>query len=159
MIRYLLPLLPIFLLSCSPKSSFMADVTPFEGEWISLTLIKGERVIYNSCDGGNLLLTLSREEQGYTLLLHGEQEDTPMTVVGSSQQTDTLIMTCATRGWSGNQKVKVVWQDRKQGLAHWVIQQANRNIRSGGFVSAPHKKAFKEIDQPCRECWGDDCDD
>ena len=78
------------------------DLNTFPKDWVRLTEKNGKLVIYNSCEGGNLLLTFSKKQDHFELLAHGQDEL---------------------------------------------------------FVTSEKQANFEVIDQPCRACWGDECDE
>ena len=51
------------------------------------------------------------------------------------------------------------WTDRKNGVGRWVSAFPSGHVLSQSFVTSEKQDNFEKIDQPCRECWGDECDE
>ena len=57
-----------FLLSsCKETSKEAFDLNSFPKEWVRLTDKDGKLIVYNSCDAGNLLLTISNNRDHFEL--------------------------------------------------------------------------------------------
>jgi hypothetical protein len=61
--------------SCTENKKVVFDLNSFPQDWVRLTDKNGKLVVYNSCDAGNLLVTISKKGESFEVLLHGQQED------------------------------------------------------------------------------------
>lgn len=139
------------------KNDTTASVTALPSDWICLTDKDGELIIFNSCDGGNMLLTISEKK----LLLHGQQEDTEFIIKSIDESSNSTIIKTTGLTGEGSQDFIFKWIDKDKGLGKWSTTYDNPEKWHWEytFVSAPHQKDFKLVNQPCKECWGDECDE
>ena len=68
------------------------DLSTIPKEWVRLTEKNGEYIVYNSCDSGNLLLTIIKKGEKFGLLLHGQQEDYQYEILESIEVLDTVFI-------------------------------------------------------------------
>jgi len=135
--------------ACQPERRTF-DLTTLPPDWIYLTKTDSGNVIFNSCDGGNSLVTITRVQDSLGLFFHGEQEDLAFKVLSSSiGNGDTVVIQTSGPGASPPQIFTFLWTDIEKGLGLW-------NQRT--YVASNHKADYKDIYQPCSECW-EDCDD
>ena len=136
------------------------DILTFPTEWIQLTKTDSGMIIFNSCDAGNLLISLSKVKDTTVLLMHGTQEDYDFVVLRSELiENDTVLVNAKWRGWNENQDFKFVWVDESKHMGKWMTTYKGGNYMEYTCVTADHQKDFKTVNQPCRECWGDECDE
>ena len=79
------------LISCQETQTENFDLKTLPENWVRLTENEGKLIVYNSCDAGNLLLTISNSGKKQELLLHGQQEDYSFTISNSSKLNDTHV--------------------------------------------------------------------
>lgn len=151
-------LLTIFI-SCKQGSAIHFDLNTFPKEWVRLTDKNGKLIIYNSCDAGNLLLTISKKGEKFKLLLHGQQEDYDYEVLESTQLGDTVFIKTKWTDSDTKQDFKFFWTNKEKGLGRWITAYFNGKTQDYIFVLADKQNDFEKVDQPCRECWGDECDE
>lgn len=154
-------LIPLFIL----LTSYMAtnkvafDLNSFPHDWVRLTIKDGKLVVYNSCDAGNLLLTISKLDNHFELLLHGEQEDFDYKILEASQLNDTIYIQAKWKDSDKEQKFKFFWTEKEKGIGRFITTFSNGIASDNLFVIKDKQINFEKLDQPCRECWGDECDE
>lgn len=126
-------------------------------DWVKLTDKDGKLVIYNSCDAGNLLMSVTKKGNKFNLLLHGTQEDDEYEIIDSRQSKDTILL--ETKGWAGNNKqtFKMLWINKQNGTCRWITTYPGDYTSNEIFVSKDKAIKYETIVQPCVECWGDEC--
>ncbi len=138
------------------------QLAPFElsslpSNWISLTETDSATIIYNTCDGGNLLLTIELADS--TILFHGQQEDVQFEFLKYGISRDSVIHFVMSES-EGNY-LTFTWTDKKRGLGNWDLSYyyLDDGTRKELFVSRKNERDFISVVQPCRECWDDEiCD-
>ncbi len=145
--------------SCSRRMEKQFNMESLPNDWIRLSEQGGELVIYNSCDAGNLLLTIQKEKTQHHILLHGQQEDQSFSIVEFYEYKDTVFFNTELSKQETAQVFKFVWLDKQHGIANWSTTFADGLQSDFTFVSKEYQNQFEQIDQPCRECWGDECDE
>lgn len=139
------------------------DILTLPTEWVELTKTDSGMIIFNSCDGGNLLISLSKSKDTTGLLLHGTQEDYDFVVLRSGlMDNDTVLVNAKWRDGNVNQDFKFVWVDEAKHIGKWMTTYKESNYVNYVeyiCVTADRQKDFKTVNQPCRECWGDECDE
>lgn len=147
------------LTSCMETKKVAFDLKLLPSDWVRLTEKDGKLVVYNTCDAGNLLLTISKKKENFELLLHGQQEDYDFEIMESFQLNDTILINAQWKDSKEKLAFKFFWTDRKKGLGRWTTNYANGFISDQVFVTKDKQTSFEKIDQPCKECWGDECDE
>jgi len=136
----------------------IVHLNTFPKDWVRLTEKNGKLVIYNSCEGGNLLLTFSKKQDHFELLAHGQQEDENFEIIESTHTNDTVFMKTKSLISGNIIDYKFTWIDKEQGLGRFLT--ISKSYKSDElFVTSEKQAKFEVIDQPCRECWGDECDE
>jgi hypothetical protein len=136
----------------------IVDLNTFPKDWVRLTEKNGKLVIYNSCEGGNLLLTFSKKQDHFELLAHGQQEDENFEIIESTHTNDTVYMKTKSLISGNIIDYKFTWIDKEKGLGRFItISKGHKSDEL--FVTSEKQTNFEVIDQPCRECWGDECDE
>ena len=148
-----------FLISCKQGPAIPFDLNTFPKEWVRLTDKNDKLIIYNSCDAGNLLLTISKKGEKFGLLLHGQQEDYDYEILESTQLGDTVFIKTKWTDSDTKQDFKFFWTNKEKGLGRWITAYFGGKTRDYTFVLADRQNDFEKVDQPCRECWGDECDE
>ena len=134
------------------------DLNTIPKDWVRLTEKNGKQVIYNSCEGGNLLLTFSKKTDHFELLAHGEQEDENFQIIESIQPNDTVYLKTKSLESGNIVDYKFILIDKEKGLGRFItISKGHKS--DDLFVTGEKQTNFEVIDQPCRECWGDECDE
>lgn len=144
----------LFLTSCKQTTAIPFDITVFPKEWVRLTENNGKLIIYNSCDGGNLLLTIKKKGENFGLLLHGQQEDYDYEILESTQLGDTIFIKAKWTDSETKQDFKFFWTNKENGIGRWITTHFDEIL-----VLADRQNDFEKVEQPCRECWGDECDE
>jgi hypothetical protein len=134
------------------------DLNTIPKEWVRLTEKNGKYIVYNSCDSGNLLLTISKKGEKFGLLLHGQQEDYQYEILESIEVLDTVFIYANWVDSNIKQDFKFFWTNKERGIGRWVMQNSRGTLFDNTFIAAERQNDFEKVDQPCRECWGDECD-
>lgn len=149
----------LLLTSCKETKKKTFELNSFPKEWVRLTDKNGKLIVYNSCDAGNLLLTISNNRDHFELLLHGEQEDYDFEILESAQLNDTIFLKAKWKGSDEKQDFKFFWTNKEKGLGRFVTTYSNGFTSDNLFVTGDKQTNFEKFNQPCRECWGDECDE
>jgi hypothetical protein len=140
----------------SRKEPFNLATLP--ADWVKLTKTDSGFIVYNSCEGGNTLLTISNKQNKPGFLLHGTQEDYDFDILETYQLNDTVIIKARWKDSKELQDWKFVWTDKAKQLGRWITTYNEGFTSNEVFVTATKQNNFRKVDQPCKECWGDDCD-
>lgn len=136
------------------------DILSLPADWVKLTKTDSGMIIFNSCEGGNTIISLSKVKDTIGLLMHGTQEDYDFVVLRSVlMKNDTILVNLKWRGWDENQDIKFVWVDKAKQVAKWMTTYKEGSYVEYTCVTSDRQKDFKTVNQPCRECWGDECDE
>jgi len=149
----------IVSLACTPTTNKKAfNLSSLPPEWIRLTKTDTGYIIYNSCDAGNLLFSITYKPTP-GLLLHGQQEDDSLDILDCYQLTnDTIVIHARNRGYHKTQDIKFIWADKEKQLGHFISDFPDGGKLDEIAVTQKKQKAFPVYNQPCRDCWGDECD-
>lgn len=145
--------------SCEDKPGEAYDPGALPTDWVMLTEHENKLVVYTPCDAGNLLLAITKNEEGYCLLLHGVQEDIPYSISESYKHNDTIMLYTVRKDSRDKQVFKFVWHDHARGVGRWITTHPNGYHSDNIFTTSHRETDYERVDQPCRECWGDECDD
>ncbi len=145
--------------SCKETKKETFDLNSFPKEWVRLTDKDGKLVVYNSCDAGNLLLTISNKRDHFELLLHGQQEDYDFKILETTQLNDTIFLKAKWKNSDEKQDFKFFWTDKEKGLGRLITTYSSGFTSDNLFVTGDKQTNYEKFDQPCRECWGDECDE
>lgn len=132
------------------SSNSLEDI-PLES--VQLTKKDSSLIIYNSCDGGNGLIRYYKEDSQQKILLYGRQEDYYLNIVSSNNINDTTILTAVWVNSNDTTKMKMYWLNKEEGI--WLFSWQN-NV-SSIYVDDAYSHEYKIVDQPCFECWEDEC--
>lgn len=146
------------ILGLSQTSSNGTDFKTLPEKWVMLTETDSGLVIYNSCSAGNRLLSLIDNNGDNELLLHGLQEDFLFEVINTHELEEEILVETKWKNSDKNQFFKFKWVDAKNGLGIWETQFFNNQTTQIKFVTFDRQLDFPIIDQPCKECWDDECD-
>lgn len=149
----------LLLTSCKVTKKEAFDLNSFPKDWVRLTDKDGKLVVYNPCDAGNLLLTISKKSGHFELLLHGQQEDYNFKILETTQLNDTIFLKTKWKDSDEQQDFKFFWTNKEKGLGRFITTYSNGYTSDNIFVTSDKQTNFEKIDQPCRECWGDECDE
>lgn len=145
--------------SCKQAKKENFDLNSFPKEWVRLTDKDGKLVVYNSCDAGNLLLTISNKRDHFELLLHGQQEDYDFEILETTQLNDTIFLKEKWKGSDEKQDFKFFWANKEKGLGRFITTYSSGFTSDNLFVTGDKQTNFEKFEQPCRECWGEECDE
>ena len=145
--------------SCKETKKEIFNLNSFPKEWVRLTDKDGKLVVYNSCDAGNLLFTISNNRDHFELLLHGQQEDYDFEILETTQLNDTIFLKAKWKGSHEKQDFKFFWTNKEKGLGRFITTYSSGFTSDNLFVTGDKQTNFEKFDQPCRECWGDECDE
>lgn len=145
--------------SCTKTQKETFDLNLFPKDWVRLTDKDGKLVIYNSCDAGNLLVTFSNNKGHFELLMHGQQEDNDFEILETTQIYDSIFLKAKWKDSDEKQDFKFYWSNKEKGLGRFITTYSTGFTLDYLFVTSDKESNFEKFDQPCRECWGDECDE
>lgn len=159
--KLFIPVLFIVLIqtSCRQNADKDFDIKSLPTEWVQLTETDSGFIIYNSCDQGNLLMSITHEIKRTGLFMHGMQEDYYLEVLGAVQSGDTIRMKARWPDSQELEELKFVWADKSKGVGMMISSSENGYSSEVILVTQDKQKYFPTVNQPCRECWGDECDE
>jgi hypothetical protein len=150
----------IILTSCKQNIEKEFDMKSLPTEWVKLTQTDTGLIVFNSCDGGNLLLTITNKDNNIGLFMHGQQEDYTFEILKAIQtESDTVKINTKCTNSEDLIELKFFWIDKTNGLAKLISKSTNGIASDETFVTADRQKDFPTVNQPCRECWSDECDE
>lgn len=154
MVKYwLTAVLTLGMLRCVAQVS--QEVANIPANWTRLTASKSEYTVYNTCDGGNLKISVYKDDKGWHLLCHGQQEDYLYRITRTVNERNQILFDCVSEDGSSKQQFRFQWTDKHKGLAQW--EGLGWNWKQT-FVSLSHEIDFRHEVQPCQECWdAEDC--
>ena len=144
----------LLIISCNPRN---VDISTLPNDWVSLTELNGELVIYESCDEGNRLLKIINNDM---ILLHGTQEDYEFEIKNiEKSKNDTIKINSVWKSSTVEVNYKFYWKDKENELVVWKIEEKQNMGVNGLFISKNKSEKYKTIKQPCIECWSEEeCD-
>lgn len=149
----------VLLISCKSNTNEPFDLKTFPKNWVQLTEKGGEFVVFNSCDAGNLMLTIRNDQNDFEILLHGQQEDYLLEILQAFQFKDTIFIETKLKESDERQDFKFFWINKQKGLGRWMTTFSNGQTSNHIFVLKEKQMNLKKVDQPCKECWGEQCDE
>jgi hypothetical protein len=135
------------------------DITQLPNNWIRLTETDTVTIIYYSCDGGNMLITLNPEDS--SILFHGQQEDIKYEYTRFGISEDSVIHFIVQESNDLN-TFALTRIEGKPGITKWDLTNyyLGNELHEELFVSKEHENDFVSIEQPCIECWDEEfCDE
>lgn len=134
------------------------NLSTLPSDWVRLTETDSGLVIYNICEAGNRLLTITQEKDKFGILLHGLQEDYSYEVLEVLQGNDIIEIKAKWKNSEQLQNFKFSWFDSKNGIGIWETTFFSGRTDKYKFSTFERQFYFPIVDQPCSECWGDECD-
>jgi hypothetical protein len=126
------------------------SLSSLKNEWTSLTKTKEGLVIYESCDGGNAIYTIFERKDSVFLIQNGTQESTLYYLKEAyKSKLDTIFIDACYYSTDDEFKFKLIIIDSTKGLYKLI----NCGISEETLVISSKKENFKEITQPCTECF------
>jgi hypothetical protein len=159
-ILWLSILVSIIITSCKQNVEKEFDMKSLPAEWVKLTKTDSGLIIFNSCDAGNLLMTITNRNNKIGLIMHGQQEDYTLEVLSAIQtEKDTVKIQARWEDAKELYELKFIWIDKNNGLGRLISTSTNGISSDKTFVMLEKQNDFLIVNQPCRECWGDECDE
>ncbi|MCV9386185.1 hypothetical protein [Reichenbachiella ulvae] len=135
------------------------NIEELPAKWVRLTQTDSIPIIYSTCDGGNRLISIIRKDEGFDLLMHGQQEDYEYNIKDTRITEAGIILIKAT--WVGSteeQEFKFTWIDTDNGLGKWETTFHPNYYHVDEFVMEKFEQSFPKVEQPCIECFDpEDC--
>ena len=133
------------------------DLSNIPSDWVNLTKTDSGLIVFNSCDMGNQLIKLAKNQTNYELLLHGTQEDYDFQVLSTTLlEKDTILINAQWKGSDMKQDFKFVWMDEPKGIGNWITTYESGYKSDEIFVTEEKEINFPTFDQPNVECWGEE---
>ncbi|WKN30993.1 hypothetical protein PZB74_18755 [Porifericola rhodea] len=150
----------ILVFGCHQQQSVDYDLlSEMNSDWTHLTETDSGLVIFNSCDMGNLEYKIYSKNDTAYILLHGTQEDQEFRIVNLAGTKKDLVIETENVLDNHQQSFKFKYVDETKGIANWITTYPNDYTSDLKFVSARKASDFPTINQPCVECWGEECDE
>lgn len=143
------------IFACSKASKIDFDLNTLPKDWIELTKTDSGLVVYNSCDAGNSIISIKKKEKNIEILMHGRQEDYLFSVLKSYRINDTVVVEAK---WKDTEKIEVfkfLWINKEKMLGKWYLF----NKEETTFIAYEKQSNYPHIEQPCIECWGEECNE
>lgn len=123
--------------------------------WVMLTEYKGQLVVFHPCDANNAAVEIQHD----TLHINWGLEEGFYRIKSITRpSTNKITMTAETYPEEGEESFTVDFLDNEKKLSRWYVWLDDTT--SAVFTDSRFKDQFKEVKQPCSECWGDDvCND
>jgi hypothetical protein len=145
--------------ACNPKTTEttteQADSKPanlsaneLEGEWHMITEVDGEWVLYYPCDADNTFIQL----KGDSIVIGWGQDATAGKIENRAVDGDKLTLAVNDSYAVNTYQLRI---DQAGYTEWWLWEDAEAPSR---FIHASQKSIYKEVKQPCKECW-EDCDE
>jgi hypothetical protein len=159
-------LLYTIIISCQPQQKSVSDLTAsamlkpvtlkdVSSSWTQLTENDGQLVIYHPCDANNTVVEV-RED---TLYINWGQEEGFYTITSvKNSSTGKLILSAKSDYGEEEDTFAVEFLDDEKKQARWFVWL--NDSTSEIFTDTRLVSQYREVRQPCRECWGKDvCDE
>jgi hypothetical protein len=118
-----------------------------QGEWHMITEIDGEWVLFYPCDADNTFIQI----KGDSIIIGWGQDATGGKIENWTADGDKLTLAV-------NDSYAVSTYPVSAGPDYtewWLWEDAEKPSR---FINAINKSQYKEVRQPCKECW-EDCEE
>jgi len=119
-----------------------------QGEWHMITEVDGEWVLYYPCDADNTFIQLKAD----SIVIGWGQDATAGKIENRAVDGDKLTLAVNDSYAVNTYQVKI---DQAGYTEWWLWEDAEAPSR---FIHASQKSLYKEVKQPCKECW-EDCDE
>lgn len=151
----------VLVFACTPKPAenttghtypeSLTEVTfspqTLEGEWHMITEVAGEWVLYYPCESDNAFLQI----KGDSVVIGWGQDITEGKIENWSVENDELTLVVNDSYSVNTYQVKT----RQNGYTEWWLWDDVEEPSL--FIPVNQKSQFKEVRQPCKECW-EDCE-
>ncbi|MCX2679280.1 hypothetical protein OOZ15_04935 [Galbibacter sp. EGI 63066] len=155
----LLFILSTAMVSCKQANTMQFDLAKLPKNWVKLTPNKkGKLVIFNPCNGPNMLLSIKEDKK---IVFKEGQKDFELDVLETSEVADTVFIK-AKWNWTESEKrqnIKFIWTDRQKGIGRWITTYSGGFTTNFSFVTENKQEDFDTIYEPCSVCWGEECDE
>lgn len=133
------------------------NIASLPADWVQLTKTDSGFIIFESCDMGNALLTITNKQNKPGILIHGTQEDYEFDILETYLSiNDTVIIKARWTGSKELQDFKFLWADKAKQWGRWITNYHGEHISDEVFVTARNQNNIPKVDQPCRECWDEE---
>jgi hypothetical protein len=149
------------LLGCQSKNNDKFEKidlpVDFPKEWYKLAETDSGYVIFNPCDAENRNYLILND----TLFVNGGHEVDKF-LIDSIRRNQKDIYLFSTKNVLNNeiQPFYFTYVDYESGIANWKTTYQSVDFKTDFlFISNKDKENFITVNQPCVECWGDECED
>jgi hypothetical protein len=131
-----------------PLNSLEGALEPkdLQGEWHMITEVDGEWILYYPCDADNIFIQLKSD----SIIIGWGQDATAGKIENWSTDDNTLTLAVNDSYSVNTYQVN----PGKEYTEWWLWEDAEKPSR---FIPASQKSLYKEVKQPCKECW-EDCE-
>jgi hypothetical protein len=167
----------LFLSSCNNESQVGQDKVldpvrsqkkislpdTFPAEWTEITLKDTKWVIYHPCDGANFTLVFSeRDNANFIDVLSGNMTDEYKLI--SIDQTIYPKSALIARALNGSKQNSFTFE-KKDGRIVLTMSDlpyddgdCNPSVIKKYMIPKNESGSYPQFKQPCKECWGEECD-
>lgn len=151
---YLSIILLIFFSNCKNEQSKHNNVTSIHNPndeiefdnnlYNLLTINRNDTIIFNPCDANNKTIEVIND----TIIVDYGQEIIKYYIVKKNKTSNS------TKYKLRNFSEKIVFEEQiiNQNLSYWIFENDK-------YLFSKKTNRYKTLNQPCKECWGDECDD
>lgn len=145
------------LLSCHEQSVPLTDgvsnkiLSEIPSSWIMLTDYDGQLVIFHPCDANNATVDIRND----TLHVNWGLEEGFYHITSIAKPSGQKIrLTAETDSGETEEIFSATFLDTEKKLSRWYVWLDDTT--SAIFTDSRYKGQYKEVKQPCTECWGYD---
>lgn len=126
-------------------------------KWHKLTLTDSGYVIFNPCDRENETFRISNDT---IFISYGHEVE--YFFINYVKRNVKNVYQFAVRSYYSGKTIFFYFSyvDTDRGIAFWKNNDKPVNYETDDlYISDKNKNNFDIVNQPCKECWGDDCDE
>lgn len=140
----------LLLLYCISNVFAQPDSSFWNKQFVQLSIIIKDTVIFNPCDAANRTLFISRD----SVFDNQGQEQVALKILNAHYIDNSWLLKTSLADYT------LVYYNEATGIAKWSLKykQVKYPVKIL-FIQKAKSDRFKIINQPCKECWDSDCDE
>lgn len=140
----------IFLLLCAHDVFSQIDSSFWNKQFVQLSIKSKDTVIFNPCDAANRTLLIKQD----SVFDNQGQEQVSVKILSAQHNDTSWVLRTSLADYI------LLYYNEATGIAKWKIKyKAVKYPVKILFIQKEKSNLFKVINQPCKECWGSDCDE
>lgn len=138
----------LFLVNCAHKEPAEFDLESISGEWISLTEIEGEKVIYNPCSEVNRSFEIVQENGVWKVIESVGQEAFSYTINSTTLEGADLVLKTIEYNYNEPVELRLKDFDTQKNVLIWNLDKSpyEKEIE---LVKSAAKKDYLVVDEIC----------